>query len=64
MNGAWPGAVQSEALSLCAIPPPASVLLSFFEEMKTHGTAAIIKIRTEVNFPEMKTILQYIDQKN
>lgn len=32
--------------------------------MKINGTEAIIKIRTEVNFPEMKTILQDMDQKD
>lgn len=37
--------------------------MSFFEEMRTNGTEAIIQIRTEENFPEMKTILQNIDQK-
>lgn len=42
-RGMEPGQVRASwAFSLCAILPPASVLLSFFEEMKTHGTAAII----------------------
>lgn len=63
-GAAQAGTGQSRALGLCAIPPPAQVLLRLFEEMKTRGTAAIIKIRTEVHFPEMKTILQHMDQKD
>lgn len=57
-EAAGAGAVQSDALGFCEIPPPAQVLLRLLEEMRTRGTEAIIKIRTEGNFPEMKTILQ------